>query len=412
MTVGQRIAQKRKELALTQEQLGEQLGVSRQAIYKWESDAALPEVEKLVALSRLFRVPVGWLLGVEESVGAEQATAELTEEQLRMVQEIVDRYLAARPEPVPVRPRRWPRVVGALAILAAVFAGVKLGNELKNVRSTVNGLQSSVNYISGNVASQIGSITQRVEELLKGQNNLTAEYGTEPVSSDLTAGTVTFTASAVPKTYVAGMEATFVARSGEESVTFPGQLGEGNRFSAEVTCPLSDSIVLSVVFTTAGKEETQLLDRYDWLLSATVPDGYVSGRLWRSKPDQNGVLTAVSGDLIAFEPYSGETADWFAPAEFVSVRVGLFRDQELVYWYDETDQPQGYSGSEDWYFFRSTRDVTLETGAVYTDAAVAVDSYGRTWVFQDTPVIYNTDTGELDMVGSYDWRTSAEGWKF
>lgn len=41
MTVGQRIAQKRKELALTQEQLGEQLGVSRQAIYKWESDAAL-----------------------------------------------------------------------------------------------------------------------------------------------------------------------------------------------------------------------------------------------------------------------------------------------------------------------------------------------------------------------------------
>lgn len=83
MTVGQRIAQKRKELGLTQEQLGEQLGVSRQAIYKWESDAALPEVEKLVALSRLFRVPVGWLLGVEEAAGAEQASAELTEEQDR-----------------------------------------------------------------------------------------------------------------------------------------------------------------------------------------------------------------------------------------------------------------------------------------------------------------------------------------
>ena len=66
MTVGQRIAQKRKELGLSQEGLGDKLGVSRQAIYKWESDASLPEVEKLVALSRIFSVPVGWLLGEEE----------------------------------------------------------------------------------------------------------------------------------------------------------------------------------------------------------------------------------------------------------------------------------------------------------------------------------------------------------
>lgn len=44
---------------------GAQLGVSRQAIYKWESDAALPEIEKLVTLSRRFSVSVGWLLGEE-----------------------------------------------------------------------------------------------------------------------------------------------------------------------------------------------------------------------------------------------------------------------------------------------------------------------------------------------------------
>ena len=43
MTTGQRIAQKRKELELSQEALGAELGVSRQSIYKWESDAALPE---------------------------------------------------------------------------------------------------------------------------------------------------------------------------------------------------------------------------------------------------------------------------------------------------------------------------------------------------------------------------------
>ena len=53
MTIGNRISQKRKELGLSQEALGEQLGVSRQSIYKWESDSSLPEIEKLIALSGL-----------------------------------------------------------------------------------------------------------------------------------------------------------------------------------------------------------------------------------------------------------------------------------------------------------------------------------------------------------------------
>ena len=67
MTIGRRIAQKRKELGLSQEALGEKLGVSRQSIYKWESDGALPEIDKLIALSRLFGLSVGQLLGVEEA---------------------------------------------------------------------------------------------------------------------------------------------------------------------------------------------------------------------------------------------------------------------------------------------------------------------------------------------------------
>ena len=50
MTIGQRIAQKRKEHNLSQEALGEALGLSRQSISKWESDASLPEIDKLVAL--------------------------------------------------------------------------------------------------------------------------------------------------------------------------------------------------------------------------------------------------------------------------------------------------------------------------------------------------------------------------
>ena len=100
MTTGQRIAQKRKELGLSQEALGEKLGVSRQSIYKWESDAALPEIDKLVTLSRLFGMPVGALLGVESEATEEQPSkdSELTEAQVKMVEEISHRYLDVIPQ--------------------------------------------------------------------------------------------------------------------------------------------------------------------------------------------------------------------------------------------------------------------------------------------------------------------------
>lgn len=98
MTIGARIAQKRKELALSQEALGERLGLSRQAIYKWEADSALPEIDKLVALSKLFGVSVGWLLGVEDAPAQAVSDGELTEKELQMVEEIVSRYLEATQE--------------------------------------------------------------------------------------------------------------------------------------------------------------------------------------------------------------------------------------------------------------------------------------------------------------------------
>ncbi len=109
MTVGQRIAQERKEQGLSQEALEDRLGVSRQSIYKWESNTALLEVEKLIALSKLFGVSAGWLLGVEEDAAPEQSGGELTEAQLKMVEEIAERYIAAQPKRDPQREKRFLR---------------------------------------------------------------------------------------------------------------------------------------------------------------------------------------------------------------------------------------------------------------------------------------------------------------
>ena len=70
MTLGQRIQELRKGLRLSQEELGERMGVSRQAISKWEGDQAIPELDKLIALSKLFGLTVGQLLGVEQPAPA------------------------------------------------------------------------------------------------------------------------------------------------------------------------------------------------------------------------------------------------------------------------------------------------------------------------------------------------------
>ena len=68
MTLNERIATARKQSGLSQEQLGEKLGVSRQAVSKWENGQANPDVAYLAEMCRLFGVSSDWLLlGVEDS---------------------------------------------------------------------------------------------------------------------------------------------------------------------------------------------------------------------------------------------------------------------------------------------------------------------------------------------------------
>lgn len=65
MTLGQRIQHYRTTLDLSQEGLGEKLGVTRQAVSKWEADGAVPDTDKLIALSKLFGITLNELLQVE-----------------------------------------------------------------------------------------------------------------------------------------------------------------------------------------------------------------------------------------------------------------------------------------------------------------------------------------------------------
>lgn len=52
MTIGEKIRERRKELGLSQEQLAEKIGVSRQTISTWEQDRGLPDLSNLARLSK------------------------------------------------------------------------------------------------------------------------------------------------------------------------------------------------------------------------------------------------------------------------------------------------------------------------------------------------------------------------
>lgn len=62
MTTGEKIAMLRKRKQITQEQLAEILGVSRQSVSRWEMDQAFPETEKLIRLAGLFSCSIDFLL--------------------------------------------------------------------------------------------------------------------------------------------------------------------------------------------------------------------------------------------------------------------------------------------------------------------------------------------------------------
>lgn len=66
MTIADRIQSLRKAKGMSQEELADKVGVSRQAVSKWESEQATPDLDKVVIMSDIFEVTTDYLLkGIE-----------------------------------------------------------------------------------------------------------------------------------------------------------------------------------------------------------------------------------------------------------------------------------------------------------------------------------------------------------
>lgn len=68
MSFGEKLQNLRKEKKMSQEQLADKLGISRQAVSKWESDQTYPEMDKLIALTKIFDCSMDDLVQKEKGV--------------------------------------------------------------------------------------------------------------------------------------------------------------------------------------------------------------------------------------------------------------------------------------------------------------------------------------------------------
>ncbi len=67
MTFAEKLKSIRKKAGMSQEKLAEKIGVSRQAITKWETDAGIPDIDNMMALSSLFNISLDELLSNEKT---------------------------------------------------------------------------------------------------------------------------------------------------------------------------------------------------------------------------------------------------------------------------------------------------------------------------------------------------------
>ena len=455
MTIGQRIAELRRQNNLSQEALGEALGVTRQSISKWESDGALPEIEKLVAMSRLFGVSVGALLVVEEETPAEgtepgktRQESELSEAQLRMVEEIAARYTDALREETlrqeqarredaqkaaeKKKPGKKAILAGAFCVGLLLYGIISLFSRLERLDNNYTNLSHSINNVTDSVNRQISGIAYQVENILNEQNALTADFGTSVAEVNAKEMTVSFDVYAVPKTYEAGMTVEFLAESDSgETHSAEGIEGANARFSGRITCPLTENSVITVsaAFMRGGVRETQVLDSYDYIYQNVLPEISVTSFML-GRDAVPGVPFSLARENVFVHSWGPEKLWNFVPEvpRVARVRVGFFVNGALAAWAEPDDgNPQPITGvdadgnatsvampamgEEDLLFTFPECEVALQDGDFFCVAAVVEDQFGHERVVTDG-VYQITGTGEESArVDGYNAETEI-AWKY
>lgn len=229
MTTGEKIAALRRDHKLSQEALGEKLGLSRQAVSKWEADQAVPTMDNLMELSRLFGVPVDTLLRPDAPFPAPPAEKNSTD-------------APAAPETphkgVSLSRGKILAIGGAALLCVSLALNAVCLYQIAQLKGEVQALRvqaGNVNtvYYPGTDADT-GDFAESSEHMTLDPEN------TEQLI-------VTF--SAVPRVASDGETAKFLLRGGEQSWECEAEGDAGGGYRGSLTIPMVDEYSVYLVLT-------------------------------------------------------------------------------------------------------------------------------------------------------------------
>ena len=200
MTLGQNIQAARKNRGMSQEALAEQVGVSRQALGKWEKDAALPGVDNLQALAGALGVGVDTLLG-GAGPAPENGGPAVTLEALRGL-------LEARDACEKRRRRVWGAAAAAAAALllcGVLAAAFQCDRQVRALQESQTVLQAQFSRTQQELSAQIEELQAAVRQ---GESTvLDWEWSVRSVQWNLPSPWVEVGVAVTPRTVYDGMSA-------------------------------------------------------------------------------------------------------------------------------------------------------------------------------------------------------------
>lgn len=269
MELYEKLYELRRASGMSQEELAEKLGVSRQAVSKWESGATQPELSKLIELSKIYQVSVDALLSLEHAKEPQDSSpaAPAAEGTSR---DTVEDAPAAKPNLRTFCAQHKKSIGGAAVALAALIAvGVHYNNRINTLSTQVNDLRSQLYNVQNNLSNQIAGISNNVSDILASESSLISQYDYEVKSVDLKKQECTLSFSLLPKLLDEETLVDLLVTDrgsapplSSDLTSYPVTLRQ-NSFGylcGEVTVPLSDELGVTVNFKKHGGTQTEELD--------------------------------------------------------------------------------------------------------------------------------------------------------
>lgn len=263
MTLGQNLQAARKAKGLSQETLAERIGVSRQALGKWEKDTALPGLDNLQAAAQVLGVSVDTLLGT----GCADPAPAVTLDAMRDL-------LAARDAEQRRRRRLWG-LLGAAGTIVAVLLVVQNMAYQRKMQS----LTDSYANLQQQLSSTTAALTARMDELqdaVRQGKSTVMDWHWIPLDKlhkDVQNGWMPVLVQVTPSESTAGMTARLSVTYGDTTGLYDMDELPGSCYQAQLVFEVGQTYELTVQWTAPdGTAANEKLGTVDFTETQTEPE--------------------------------------------------------------------------------------------------------------------------------------------